>query len=181
MSDTPPEPPSEPPEPTPEPEPQPEPLKDPAQVLADNRRLGRESAAAKKELKAAMDRIAEMEKAQMTDLDRRIVEERVTAADEERAKWLPVVRELTLAQAAVGKVAEPSLVGQLLANDEIDVTDQTAVNAAIDALIEKHPSLAAGPTQRGPSFDQGPRNGNVVPPKTLNDQLFDVLGIKRGP
>lgn len=180
MTDTPPDPAPETP-PDPEPTPDPEPVRDPDQVLADNRRLGRENAATRKELKAAQALIEEMKQAQLTDAEKRSMEDRLAGADEERAKWLPVVRELTFAKAAQGRTSDPGLVGELLSKADIDFTDETAITEAIDALIEKHPSLAPGPTQPSrPAFEQGPR-GNGAPPqgKSMNDQLLDMLGIQR--
>jgi hypothetical protein len=170
----------DPPEPAPEPEP--EPVRDPEKVLSDNRRLGSDLAAAKKELKAATSRLADMEKANMSEVERQLAEARVGGAEDERAKWLPVVRDLTLTKAAVGKLIEPSVAGKLLADRDIDFTDTEAVDKAIDTLLEEYPTLAlSAQGQHRPAFDQGARNGSAPAPKTMNDELLDMLGVQRGP
>jgi hypothetical protein len=103
------------------------------------------------------------------------------AAAEADAKWLPVVRDLKFSQAAVGRLAEPELAGQLLAKVEVDLDDHDAIVAAIEELVTKHPSLAASTTPPTPAFQQGPRGNGAVPQPTMNDVLLDAFGVKRHP
>lgn len=181
MSDAPTPSPEEPP--PPEPDPGPEPIADPAKVLSDNRRLGKESADARKALKAAEAKIEELTKANMTEMERARAEWETAAAEAERAKWLPIVRDLRISHAAVGVMSEPELAGQLLANVDIDLDDPEAITTAIEVLVERHPSLGLGagtPTPPGaPSFPQGPRGNGETPAPTMNDVLLDAFGMKR--
>jgi hypothetical protein len=174
MTDTPPD-----PQPEPEPQPDPEPVRDPDQVLADNRRIGRENAAIRKELKDAQAKLDEITKANMNEVERAIADAELRGEEKGRASLMPQLRNLRLGQVAVGLMAEPELAGELLASAELDLDDHDAIVKAIEGLVERHPSLGIAPTAQRPAFDQGPRGNGETAPKTMNDQLLDVLGIQK--
>jgi len=167
-----------PPEPDPEPEETNESVKDPAKVLSDNRRLGKEAAQTRKALKEAEAKIEEMTKANMSEVERAIAEAEARGEERGRSELLPLVRDLRFSQAAVGRMAEPDLAGQLLPTD-IDLDDHEAIVAAIDALVERHPSLAANGVPHTPAFEQGPRGNGETPAPTMNDVLMDAIGVRQ--
>lgn len=120
------------------------------------------------ELKAAKQKLDELEAANATELER--AQKRAEDAEKEREKILTEVRETRLRSAIIAEAAkpersivDPEAVVQLIDRDTLDIDDNgvpTNVAKAMDALLEKRPYLVAarqgGNTRT--SADQGARD-----------------------
>ena len=155
--------------PTPPPAP-PAPPADEVLGEAGKRALEAERAAHKAERTARLAleaRLADLEKAQMTDSEKAIA----AAREEGKKEALAAVNSRLMASevrvAAAGKLANPELAAKLLdlstfAVDESGNVDGKAITSAIDVLLAENPYLAAVPSRPGVpgSGDGGPKPGS---------------------
>jgi hypothetical protein len=131
------------------------------------------------ELKAAASRLAELEEAQKTELER--AQARADAADKERERVVAEAQEyrvrsaiLTEAAKPDRKVVDPDLVASLLGPDlEFDDDgNPTNVAKAMDSLLEARPYLVVSDGGTRKSADLGARAGGT---NQLSESEYQAL------
>lgn len=141
-------------------------------MKAERKTARDEAAQAKADLAALQAKVAGKEAEHAAELERQKVHTEALGKANEK------ILKAELRAAGAGKLADPADALRFLDLSEFEVgtdgeVDQTAVNAAIDALLTNKPYLAA---QGGKRFqggaDGGPRN--EVDTKTIDDEIAEA-------
>lgn len=139
--------------------------------------------ALKAALGEAKERDAAREREALSEQERAIADARRDAASEERAKWQRRVVETEARAALVGRVRiDPGKALRLLDIDALmsadnDDIDADAVRAAVDALLESEPQLAADtPPPAAPKPSKAGIGTGGTPAPTLATMSLDDIG-----
>jgi hypothetical protein len=128
------------------------------------------------EVKAAADRLSELEAAQLTELEK--ATQKANAAEAARDEALSrakqmLVRAAVIEEAARAGAVDADVVAALLPQDALTVEDDGSVSGVRDAvkdLLKSKPFLAQQNTQAVGSADSGPR-GAATPSQLTRDHL----------
>lgn len=141
---------------------------------------------AKKNGRAIRDLNKEIEKIKAsagTDEEKKILEERESAAAAERAKLSKPIKRSAIIAAATGRLANPSVAVRLVDLDDIEIddegdVDQDTVKAAIDAILEEMPELKTkGAARSGGDTSNGKPGGAGEP--DINDLLRKAVAGRK--
>jgi hypothetical protein len=138
----------------------------------DRRQEAEKLAARAGELEAELTKLRE---SQMSDQEKAVAAAKAEGAKEALATANGRLLRAEVRLAAAGKLADPEDAVRFLDLDEFKVDDDgnvdtRAVAAAVDALIDKKPYLAASATRPTGNADQGTRRG--APPAPDMDSLL---------